>query len=141
MFLEFESITDWETDKNFSIIILKVFTEHELLNCVLAVITDNAENNKILTEAVYNVLKLLSTDKLISDSALKQMLRVHQYLSCLVHVIQLTVNDMFTVMKTQSINDEIIRNWEKKDEILTKNVKLSQTLKKICFLFFYLIII
>ena len=112
------------------------------MNYVLAIIINNVENNKILIEAMYNILKLLVTNKFISDSALKWILETYQHLSCLAHVIQLTVNDILTVMKTQSIHDEIIRNWKKKNKKLIDNVEFSQTLKKNCFLFFdyYLIL-
>ncbi len=88
--LSFEQIKDKHIESNLSSITEQILQELDIQDRVMTVITDNVSNNDVIMTALDETLQTFST---IS------------HLSCLAHVIQLTVKQLLKSL-TLSLENE-----------------------------------
>ena len=88
--LSFEQIEDKHIESNLSSITEQILQELDIQDRVMTVITDNVSNNDVMMTALDETLQTFST---IS------------HLSCLAHVIQLTVKQLLKSL-TLSLENE-----------------------------------
>lgn len=100
--LGFEPLSGTHPGANLSEVIVRILQQHQILDRVLAITTDNASNNATLIATVNDTITAL---KLNTDSAIIQI-------PCSAHVIQLSLNDLLGKMKASPKNDTADLEWK-----------------------------
>jgi hypothetical protein len=108
---------------------IQLLTDHEITNRVLSATTDNATNNNTLMVNVQETI----WPQTRSDTLIFRV-------PCIVHVIQLSLNELLGKLKVTPPNQEIELEWSDKrtHSFQTKRSSLTRqivdTLKKVNFL-------
>lgn len=130
--LGFEPLFGTHSGVNLGEVVLLILEKHQITDCVLAVTTDNASNNKTLIAAVNDSIREL---QLKTDSTIIQV-------PCLAHVIQLSLIDLLGKIKASPKNDTAELVWSDERVRLLRarqqKHKIADTLNKVGF---YLIIL
>ncbi|KAJ5366096.1 hypothetical protein N7541_000037 [Penicillium brevicompactum] len=124
--LGFIPIHGQHTGAHLAEILLEVLQEHQIIDRVIAITTDNASNNKTmvdsLCESIQRVDLPLSTE----------IIRV----PCLAHVIQLSLKDLLGLMKVNPKNDKTATVWSEENGNALQQAKRQKgiiyTLAKVC---------
>ena len=109
MLLRFEHVKDSHIDLKLVEVINAILKKHDIENRVLVIIIDNAKNNKIffvdfvnfLTNQMKNVFNNLQFSE--SDDSKHDM----KHVSCLTHVLQLTIKALLSKIKMNFSNEEL----------------------------------
>ncbi|KAJ5274015.1 hypothetical protein N7478_009140 [Penicillium angulare] len=131
VFLGFKPVSGSHTGDKLSGILLETLVEHEIIDRVFGLTTDNASNNKTLA------------------TALQQALQDRAFITripCLAHVIQLSLNQLLSQIKASPTNDSTETKWtEKQSNLARENAKqrsdsyhISSTINKIRYLAVYI---
>ncbi len=94
--LNFEQIEDKHIESNLSSITEWILQELDIQDRVMTVITDNVSNNDIMMTALNETLQTFSTTS---------------HLSCLAHVIQLAVKQLFKSLTLSLKNENEKEYW------------------------------
>ena len=110
--LGFENILGSHESRYLADIVMQVLHQHELLYHVLASITDNAINNSTLMNSLKHRLnkslnKSHSVMSIIFDSEILKIVESSVCMSCVAHVIQLSVHVLLDAIRVTARNDEI----------------------------------
>ncbi len=132
--LTFEHVTKSHIDTRLAKIIQDIISQHKLQNRILVITNDNVDNN--LTMHV-KLLRLLRT-RMFDDVELN--VQNIKRVSCLAHVIQLTLRELLDRIRINSKNESFRTSWnDKQDKADMKKEKkeISYILIKISYLFFF----
>ncbi|EED15748.1 conserved hypothetical protein [Talaromyces stipitatus ATCC 10500] len=123
--LGFEPLYDRHTSINLSAVLLETLQQHDLVDRVLALTTDNASNNKTLLRAFNDA---------IESPDIPEELRLVR-IPCLAHVIQLSLKDLLCLMKVNLKNDNPDQAWSDEEAERLRQIRrekgISYTLAKI----------
>jgi hypothetical protein len=132
-------------EDNLFKMIKNVLNKHKIINCILIIIINSAINN---TTFFYCLMKNISNITKCVDITSKNNENESQndetefnlvHVSCLTHVLQLTLQAFLSFVRVNLINDQLHKNWYEQDDINVikrANKDLSMTLTKI-FLFLF----
>lgn len=128
--LAFEPLSGTHSGANLSEVVVRTLQQHQILDRVLAITTDNASNNTTLIAVVNDTIQAL---KLNTKSAIIQV-------PCIAHVIQLSLNDLLGKMKASPKNDTAELEW-KEDRVRALRARqqkreIADTLNKVSSLTF-----
>lgn len=87
--LGFQPLQGAHSGANLSAVLLKIFQQHQIVDRVLAVTTDNASNNSTLITSIQGSIQALELDEQIT------IIRI----SCIAHAIQLSLNKLLVGSK------------------------------------------
>jgi hypothetical protein len=123
--LGFEPLSGTHSGANLGEVVVRTLQQHQILDRVLAVTTDNASNNTTLMAVVNDTIQAL---KLNTESAIIQV-------PCIAHVIQLSLNDLLGKMKASPKNDTAELEW-KEDRVRALRARqqkreIADTLNKV----------
>lgn len=106
----FEHLQHDHSGSQLAEIITAVLIRHNLLPHVHALTTDNASNNKKLTDAISIFVKKHIPKKIrwISDKVIR--------IPCLAHVVQLSLGVLLGKMRINPTKDELQKAWDEKQE-------------------------
>ena len=140
--IDFKSVLNRHLDNRLTIIVRELLQKHNIENHFNAVITDNANNNKIFFKNLIKWLKNESkTVELIHNVDLDYEIDLSrpdnenmQHISCLTHVLQLTLKALLDHVRIKSTNDDLQKMWnEDENAYLNKYKELPLTLTKMSF--------
>ncbi len=116
--LNFEQIEDKHTDSNLSSITEWILQELDIQDRVMTIIMNNVSNNNVMMTTLDETLQTFSATS---------------HLSCLAHVIQLTVKQLLTSLMLSSENENEKKYWILKISLQSMSVQesLFRTLFKI----------
>src|ERR1700712_326274 len=114
--LGFLPIHGQHTGAHLSETLLELLQQHDIVNRVIAITTDNASNNKTLVENLHESIGSLQ----LPDFT--QIIRI----PCLAHVIQLSLKDLLGLMKADPKNDTTATNWSEDDDESTLRIARRQ---------------
>jgi hypothetical protein len=120
--LGFEPLYGTHSGANLSVVLLEILQRHKIEDRVLAVVTDNASNNKTLVDTLQQSM---------SDDI--TLIRV----PCIAHVIQLSLNELLGSMKADPMNETTEARWtEQRSQSARMNAKhhrreIVRTLNKV----------
>jgi hypothetical protein len=124
--IEFEYMKENHTKKTLTKVVEKILIKHNIQARILIIITDNAFNNIIffliliknlnmITSCVNVIWKKKKNDEMNDQNKTRNIVHV----SCLAHVLQLTLQAFLNSIKINSINDELQKNWNDQENIRT----------------------
>lgn len=87
--LGFQPLQGAHSGGNLSAVLLKIFQQHQIVDRVLAVTTDNASNKSTLITSIQESIQALELDEQIT------IVRI----PCIAHVIQLSLNKLLSRIK------------------------------------------
>jgi len=124
--LEFKLIFNSHTDQKLAEIVESVLIKHKLKTHLLAVTTDNADNNDMMWTELKDVLNWLHD--VIWNKKVDIIL-------CFTHIIQLIKKMLITLLKIVMTNKTFSTNFDENDISRTMQMteSFSNTLQKICF--------
>lgn len=103
--LGFEHIDDRHTGRNLANLVDKILNDCKIeFQRILTITTDNASNNKTLSQILNDCLATL-------ESKLEHQTQITR-IPCLAHVIQLSANAFLTHLSIAPKNEEIRRVWD-----------------------------
>jgi hypothetical protein len=119
--IEFEYMKKKHIEENLFKMIENVLKKHKIIDRILTVIIDNASNNTTffycLMKNISNITKcvdiIFENDDEDSENNEIDLLHV----SCLTHVLQLTLQTFLDFVRVNSINDELQKNWYEQENI------------------------
>ena len=124
--LEFKLVFDFHIDQKLAEIVESVLIKHKLKTHLLAVTTNNADNNDMMQTELKNVLNWLH------DIIWNKKVDI---ISCLTHIIQFIEKMLITSLKIVITNEIFLTSFDKND--ISKTVQMieffSNTFQKICF--------
>ena len=107
--LGFEPLYGTHSGANLSVVLLETLQRHKIEDRVLAIVTDNASNNKTLVDTLQQSM---------SDDI--TLIRV----PCIAHVIQLSLNELLGSMKADPLNETTEVRWtEQRSQSARMNAK------------------
>ena len=105
-----------------------VLKRHDISDRILAITTDNASNNNMLTKYLQHALGLGS------------FCAKHGHLPCLAHVIQLSLKELFGSIRIIPDNEEIMTVWDESSlDIVGLEYRIARILAKVIMFFFFLV--
>lgn len=123
--LGFQPLQGAHSGANLSAVLLKIFQQHQIVDRVLAVTTDNASNNNTLITSIQESIQALELDEQIT------IIRI----PCIAHVIQLSLNKLLGRIKANPKNQVVEREWsESRSQALRssqRNKEIANTLEKV----------
>ena len=125
--LTFEHVSDSHIEQHLIMILNEIIEKHELSNRIFVITIDNAFNNIIMHQHLVQIISNQCDDIESNVQKLKAV-------SCLAHVIQLSLKELLNHIRINSINDEFKKSWdEKKNRFIFDDEKtsLSITLIKV----------
>ncbi len=126
--LTFEYVTKSHIDTKLAKIMQDIISRHKLQHRILAITNDNADNN--LTMHV-ELVRLLRT-RMFDD--VKFNVQDIKRVSCLAHMIQLTLKELLEKIRINSKNENFKTNWNEKQNkanMKKKEKKVSYILIKV----------
>ena len=124
--LEFELIFSSYTDQKLAKIVENVLIKHKLKTHLLAVITDNADNNDMMQTELKNILNWFHD--VIWNKKVDIIL-------CLTHIIQFIKKTLIISLKIVTTNKTLSTSFDEND--ISRTVQMteffSNTFQKICF--------
>lgn len=99
--LGFEPLHGTHSGVNLSGVLMDLLHEHQIIDRVLAVTTDNASNNNTLISTLQDSIELLGLDSHIT------IIRI----PCIAHVIQLSLKRLFGHLKASPKNQTTEMEW------------------------------
>jgi hypothetical protein len=111
--LGFEPLHGKHSGVNLSQVLFDCLQEHQIIDRVLAVTTDNASNNDTLVGSIQTSMQALDLPNHIP------IVRI----PCLAHVIQLSLKDLLTMMKLNPKNESIDRQWSAEQDMSLKHLR------------------
>jgi hypothetical protein len=99
--LGFEPLHGPHSGANLSTVLLQLLQQHNIVDRVLAITTDNASNNNTLIESIQESIQSLEP--------LNQTVLVR--IPCLAHVIQLSLKELLGLVKANPNNDTADSEW------------------------------
>ncbi|KAJ6168144.1 hypothetical protein N7497_000987 [Penicillium chrysogenum] len=121
--LGFQPLQGAHSGANLSAVLLKIFQQHQIVDRVLAVTTDNASNNNTLITSIQESIQALELDEQIT------IIRI----PCIAHVIQLSLNKLLSRIKANPKNQVVEREWsESRSQALRssqRNKEIANTLE------------
>lgn len=129
--LGFEPLHGTHSGVNLSTVLLELLQEHQIVDRVLAITTDNASNNNTMISIIQESVQSLELD---NDTAI---IRV----PCIAHVIQLSLNRLLGQMKAIPKNEmtEMVwsdaRSQSARASARQQKREIVDTLNKVCHLF------
>jgi hypothetical protein len=124
--LGFEHLHGSHTGSNLSETVFKILQEHGITDRVLSITTDNASNNNTMMTSVQETAQLLG----LSNTSIFRV-------PCIVHVIQLSLNQLLGKMRAKPVNNEVESEWsDARTQSLQSNSRqptrhIVDTLKKV----------
>lgn len=122
--LGFKPLYGSHTGENLSKTVLQLLEDHGIADRVLSVTTDNASSNNSMIESIQEVIQ---SQTLTNTSIFR--------ISCISHVIQLSLNDLLGKLKATPANKEAESEWsdERTWSLQSKRhtIKIEDTLKKV----------
>ena len=140
--IDFKSVLNRHLDSKLIIIVRGLLQKHNIENRFNAVITDNANNNKIFFE---NLIKWLKNESKIVElthnvdfdyeiNLSRPDNENMQYISCLAHVLQLVLKALLDHVRIKFTNDDLQKMWnENENAYLNKYKRLFLILTKMSF--------
>ena len=124
--LEFKLIFSSHTDQKLAEIVESILIKHKLKTHLLAVITDNADNNDTMQTELKDALNWFH------DVIWNKKVDI---ISCLTHIIQLIEKMLITSLKIMMTNKTLSTSFDENDisRIVQMIEFFSNTLQKICF--------
>jgi hypothetical protein len=95
--LVFEPLSGTHSSENLGTVVFKVLQDHDIMDRVLAVITNNALNNSTLVKNLQQAINSLE----LPASLITPIIRI-PYLA---HIIQLSLRDLLSAIKVNPINN------------------------------------
>ena len=124
--LEFELIFSSHTDQKLAEIVESILIKHKLKIHLLAIITDNADNNDMMQTKLKDVLNWFHD--VIWNKKVDIIL-------CLTHIIQLIKKMLIISLKIVTTNKTLLTSFDEND--ISKTMQMteffSNTFQKICF--------
>ena len=99
--LGFEPLHGTHLGVNLSTVLLELLQQHNIVDRVLAITTDNASNNNTLMQCIQDSMQSL---ELPNQTAII-------WIPCLAHVIQLSLKELLGLVKADPKNDTTDRQW------------------------------
>lgn len=99
--LGFEPLHGTHSGINLSAVLLDLLQQHQIVDRVLAITTDNASNNNTLMSSIQESVQSLELAEKTT------IIRV----PCIAHVIQLSLKQLLGQMKANPINETAEMNW------------------------------
>jgi hypothetical protein len=124
--LDFESLMSTHDDAYLADMMHKILIDFEIEWQLFAIIINNADNNRTLTDFL--------TDSL-QDRLNISWLQDQNKLSCLAHVIQLVVTAIIEALDIESFNETVATSFSDDDiaKLLSEQrISFKKTLQKIC---------
>ena len=107
--MNFEFMHDNHTDVHLARVLKNVIRQHNLQNRVIALTTNNVFNNNILFfDLIRNLMITLENVNIFTNTKNDKHSIIH--VSCLVHILQLTLQIFLNNVRVNSINDELQKN-------------------------------
>ena len=130
--LGFEPLHRTHSGVNLSAVLLDLLQQHNIVDRVLAITTDNASNNNTLMSSIQESVQSLNLDHKTT------IIRV----PCIAHVIQLSLNQLLGHMKANPENESTEIWSEARSQSVYKNARQSKreivdTLNKVSSFFHY----
>ncbi len=120
--LTFQSLSNAHTDEMMTKIVVDTLKKYKLKNRLFAITTNNASNNEKMRKNIKNVLRNIEI----------KWNHEKNHVFCIVHVIQLAINEFFESMKIFAVNDKINEIFQKNRlHDIDKETELVNTLLKI----------
>jgi hypothetical protein len=101
------------TNETMTEVVKKMLEKHNIQNCILVCIIDNASNNssfflKLLTSLIIisECVNVISSDEVSNEQNQNKIVHV----SCLIHVSQLALKIFLRFVRIKSTNDESQKN-------------------------------
>ncbi len=135
--IEFEYMKEKHTEETLTKVVEMILIKHNIQARILIIITDNAFNNIIFFLIVIKNLNMITScvnvtskkkkedDDEMSD---KDKTRNIVHVSCLAHVLQLTLQAFLDSIRISSINDELQKNWNDQENIWTIHQAIKELL-------------
>jgi hypothetical protein len=123
--LGFEPLHGKHSGANLSSVLIERLQEHQIIDRVLAITTDNASNNNALVGSMQESMKALN----LADHT--PIVRI----PCLAHVIQLSLKGLLAMMKLDPKNDLLDRQWSAEQDSSLRHLQkrgIIYTLAKVC---------
>jgi hypothetical protein len=129
--LGFEPLHGTHSGVNLSAVLLDLFQQHNIINRVLAITTDNASNNNTLISSIQESAQTVQLLNLDNNTTI---IRV----PCIAHVIQLSLKQLLGQIKANPENETTEMWSEARSQSVSKNARQSKreivdTLKKVYF--------
>jgi hypothetical protein len=118
--IEFEYMKKKHTNEILTKIIEKILTRHNIQVRILIITIDNVSNNIIFFLILVKNLNIITScvnvtfeknDEENDEMSDKKKKRNIVHISCLAHVLQLTLQTFLNSIRVNSINDELQKNW------------------------------
>lgn len=126
--LGFEPLYGSHSGANLSTVLLDLFQQHQIVNRVLAVTTDNASNNTTLISSIQESVQALDLENHITTIRIP----------CIAHIIQLSLRKLLGQVKANPKNEIAERVWsEPRSQLLREkpqNREIAFTLAKVSYL-------
>ncbi len=137
--LTFEYVSSSHTEIKLTKVVHDIIARHKLKERIYVITNDNVDNNLIMHEE----LMLLLRTKLFDN--IETNVRDIERVSCLAHVIQLTLKELLDKIKINSKNEDFETSWNDKQDKATmkkEEKKVFYILEKVrmwTFLLFFVI--
>lgn len=129
--LGFMSIYGQHTGAHLAEILLEVLQEHQIVDRVIAITTDNTSNNKTMVDS------LCESIQQVDLPSSTEIIRV----PCLAYVIQLSLKDLLRLMKVNPKNNKTATVWSEENGNALQQAKRQKgiiyTLAKVYLLFLF----
>ncbi len=132
--LTFEHISESHTESRLAKIMQDIISRHKLQDRILATTSDNADNNNTMHEKLLRMLRTRTFDNVHFN------VRDIERVSCLAHVIQLTLRKLLGKIRINSRNEDFQTSWNDKDnraEMKREEKEVSYILVKVSYLINY----
>jgi hypothetical protein len=126
--LAFEHVTESHTNTRLTKIMQDIIIRHKLQDRILAITSDNVENNNTMHVELLRMLRIKMFDDI--NFNVRNIKRVF----CLAHVIQLALRELLEKIRINSTNETFQISWNDKQDraIMKKEEKeVSYTLAKV----------
>lgn len=118
LLLGFEPLHGTSSGANLSSVLLELLQQHQIVDRVLAITTDNASNNNTLMEKLQESVQSLELNNQVP------IIRV----PCVAHVIQLSLRELLGHVEADPKNDTTQREWS---EAQSQSLRASHKKKEI----------
>ncbi len=116
--LTFEHVTSFHTKTKLAKIMQDIIARHKLKERIYVVTNDNVENNLTMHEELMLLLRTRMFNNIDTN------VRDSERISCLAHVIQLVLKDLFDKIRINSKNENFRTSWDdKQDRAIMKKKK------------------
>ncbi len=124
MLLTFQSLNDVHMNETMTQIVVNILKKYNLKNRLLAIIIDNASNNEKMRKKMKKILKNIEIE----------WDHEKNHVFCIVHVVQLVINEFLESMKISAVNDKMNEIFqENRLNDIDKEINLINIFLEICY--------